>query len=251
MSSLFDTILQSELGSNADSRERRVPQSDHPPSSRPHPPSGSNGQMSEAEGYADDQVVGPNGSIPRRPRHPLYGRGPPPVPDVAGEKVQQAFEELLETHVEEPSSSGVPPSSEMLSDKYYIAQIHGMQRYQLSTLYVDFTHLTSLPNQILADAIANQYYRFQPYLTKALHNLIAKFEPQYFREHRQLTSVSSQASTSAAAVDGTEPDSLAEKTRHQQTDKVFSLAFYNLPLVSRLRQLRTAQIGKLLQSQGP
>ncbi|KAK2780943.1 MCM DNA helicase complex subunit mcm6 [Emmonsiellopsis sp. PD_33] len=251
MSSLFDAILQSELGSVAESRERQGPQSDQPPSSsRPHPPSESNGQMSEAEGYADDQVVGPGGSLPKRPRHPLYARGPPPVQDVAGEKVQQGFEELLETHIEEPFSSGVPPSSEILSDKYYIAQIHGLQRYQLSTLYVDFTHLTSLPNQTLADAIANQYYRFQPYLTKALHNLIAKYEPQYFREHRQINSASSQASTSALAVDSTEPDSLAEKTRHQQTDKVFSLAFYNLPLVSRLRQLRTAQIGKLLSISG-
>ncbi|KAK2796245.1 hypothetical protein FQN50_009635 [Emmonsiellopsis sp. PD_5] len=251
MSSLFDAILQSELGSVAESRERQGPQSDQPPSSsRPHPPSESNGQMSEAEGYADDQIVGPGGSLPKRPRHPLYARGPPPVQDVAGEKVQQAFEVLLETHIEEPSSSGVPPSSEILSDKYYIAQIHGLQRYQLSTLYVDFTHLTSLPNQILADAIANQYYRFQPYLTKALHNLIAKYEPQYFREHRQINNASSQASTSALAVDSTEPDSLAEKTRHQQTDKVFSLAFYNLPLVSRLRQLRTAQVGKLLSISG-
>ncbi|EEQ89007.1 hypothetical protein RJZ56_007325 [Blastomyces dermatitidis] len=250
MSSLFDAILQSELGSNPGSRERPFPSSDQPPSSRHHAPSESNGQMSEAEGFADDQVVGPGGSLARHPRHPLYGRGPPPVQDVAGEKVQQAFEELLETHVEEPSSSGVPPSSEIPSNKYYIAQIHGLQRYQLSTLYVDFTHLTSLSNQILADAIANQYYRFQPYLTKALHNLIAKYEPQYFREHRQINSTSSQAATSAVAVDSTEPDSLAGKTRHQQTDKVFSLAFYNLPLVSRLRQLRTAQIGKLLSISG-
>ncbi|ODH49808.1 hypothetical protein GX48_04036 [Paracoccidioides brasiliensis] len=250
MSSLFDAILQSELGSNTGARERSFPSSDHPPSSRPHAPSESNGLMSEAEGFADDQVVGPGGSLPRRPRHPLYGRGPPPVQDLAGEKVQQAFEELLETHVEEPSLSGVPPSSEILSDKYYIAQIHGLQRYQLSTLYVDFTHLTSLPNRVLAEAIANQYYRFQPYLTRALHNLIAKYEPQYFREHRQINSTSSQASTSALAVDSTEPDSLAEKTRHQQTDKVFSLAFYNLPLVSRLRQLRTDQIGKLLSISG-
>lgn len=188
--------------------------------------------------------------MPRRPRHPMYGRGPPTFRDVAGEKVQQAFEELLETHVEDPMSSGAPPSSEMLSDKYYVSQIHGMAKLQLSTLYVDFTHLTSLPNQVLADAIANQYYRFQPYLTKALHNLIAKYEPQYFREHRQLGSHSSQASTSAMAVDSSEPDPLSEKTRYQQTDKVFSLAFYNLPLVSRLRQLRTAQIGKLLSISG-
>ncbi|EER24195.1 DNA replication licensing factor mcm6, putative [Coccidioides posadasii C735 delta SOWgp] len=250
MSSLLDTILQSESGPPQGARRGIVPQSDAPPSSRPNLPSESNAQMSEAPEFADDQVVGPGGSIPRRTRHPMYGRGPPTFRDVAGEKVQQAFEELLETHMEDPMSSGAPPSSEMLSDKYYVSQIHGMAKLQLSTLYVDFTHLTSLPNQVLADAIANQYYRFHPYLTKALHNLIAKYEPQYFREHRQLGSHSSQASTSAMAVDSSEPDRLSEKTRYQQTDKVFSLAFYNLPLVSRLRQLRTAQIGKLLSISG-
>jgi DNA replication licensing factor MCM6 len=116
------------------------------------------------------------------------------VVDLAGEKVQQAFEELLETYVEEPSLSAPPPSSEILSDKYYIAQIHGMKKFELSTLYVDFTHLTSLNNQILADAIANQYFRFQPFLTRALHNLIAKYEPEYFVSHRQASSASSQAS---------------------------------------------------------
>ncbi|EEP75857.1 DNA replication licensing factor mcm6 [Uncinocarpus reesii 1704] len=247
MSSIMDTILQSEPARQG-TRRGILPQSEAPPSSRPNLPSESNAQMSEAPEFADDQVIG--GSMPRRPRHPMYGRGPPVFRDVAGEKVQQAFEELLETHMEDPMSSGAPPSSEMLSDKYYVSQIHGMAKLQLSTLYVDFTHLTSLPNQVLADAIANQYYRFQPYLTKALHNLIAKYEPQYFREHRQLGSHSSQASTSAMAVDSSEPDPLSEKTRYQQTDKVFSLAFYNLPLVSRLRQLRTAQIGKLLSISG-
>lgn len=242
MSSILDSILQSEHGQSKGGRGQPEP------SSRIPLPSESNINPSEGPEYADDQL--PEGRLPRRPRHPMYGQGPPPVRDVAGEKVQQAFEEFLESHIEDPLSSGAPPSSEMLSDKYYISQIHGMQKLQLSTLYVNFTHLTSLPNQVLADAIANQYYRFQPYLTKALHNLIAKYEPQYFREHRQLGSHSSQAGTSAMAVDSTEPDSLAEKTRYQQTDKVFSLAFYNLPLVSRLRQLRTGQIGKLLSISG-
>lgn len=246
-STLLNSILQSEADQNQPGR-RGARQQSEPSSSRLPLPSESNADLSEAPEFAEDQL--PEGRMSRPPNHPMYGRGAPVVRDIAGEKVQQAFEELLETHIEDPLSSGAPPSSEMLSDKYYISQIHGMQKLQLSTLYVDFTHLTSLPNQVLADAIANQYYRFQPYLTKALHNLIAKYEPQYFREHRQLGSHSSQASTSAMAVDSTEPDSLAEKTRYQQTDKVFSLAFYNLPLVSRLRSLRTGQIGKLLSISG-
>lgn len=189
--------------------------------------------------------------------------GPPPVTDLAGEKVQQAFEEFLESYMEEISPTAPPPSSARLTDKYYIAQIYGMRRLGLSTLYVDFTHLTSLDNQILADAIANQYYRFQPFLVKALHNLIAKYVPEYFVSHRQANSAFSQNSSSMQALE----ESVAEnennnnpqsdlgrkthtKTRHQQTDKLFSLAFYNMPLVSRLRQLRTSQIGKLLSVSG-
>lgn len=251
MSGLVDAILQSELGSTAPSATPRVgPPSDHPSSSYPQPNSDPNGLTSEPL-QADDQVLAANGAS-RRPGNPMLGRGPPPVVDIAGQKVQQAFEELLETHVEELPPDYIPPSSEILSDKYYISQIHGLAKYQLSTLYVDFTHLTAYPSPILADAISNQYYRFLPFLTKGLHNLIAKYEPQYFREHRQIasTSSSSGASLSQAAVDSSEPDTLAEKTRHQQTDKIFSLAFYNLPLVSRLRQLRTEQIGKLLSISG-
>ena len=215
--------------------------------------------MSEVQGFSDDQVVGPTSANSNRLRNP-YVPGPPPVVDLAGEKVQQAFEELLETYVEEPTSSAPPPSSAVLSDKYYIAQIHGMRNFNLSTLYVDFTHLTSLDNQVLADAIANQYYRFLPFLTNALHNLIAKYEPAYYAFHRQSgnNSEASQASTSVAVNNNSNTSTadhhlgtvVNERTRHQQTDRLFSLAFYNLPLVSRLRQLRTAQIGKLLSVSG-
>ncbi|KAL2803410.1 MCM2/3/5 family-domain-containing protein [Aspergillus granulosus] len=258
MSSLFDAVLQSELGSIAGSRDDRTLHSDNlPSSSRPQPLSESNAPMSDANAFPDDQVAESNGSTVTRLRNP-YVAGPPPVPDLAGEKVQQAFEELLESYQEEAAPTPQPPpSSAPLSDKYYIAQIHGMAKWELSTLYVDFTHLTSLDNPILADAIANQYYRFQPFLVKALHNLIAKYEPEYFVSHRQATtSVSSQAGTSLMAGNSSVADdpklakTIREKTRHQQTDKLFSLAFYNLPLVSRLRQLRTSQIGKLLSVSG-
>lgn len=252
MSSLFDAVIQSELGSGSAHNDQDY-QSVHLPSSRR---TESNDPMSDMHVFPDDRVVGATNSAYSRLRNP-YAPGPPPVIDEAGEKVQQAFEELLETFVEEPSSSAPPPSAEQrLSDKYYIAQIRGMKKFELSTLYVDFKHLTSLENPILADAIASQYYRFHPFLTKALHNLIAKYEPEYFVSHRLAGSASSQTSTSvvtAYASVSDNPDlerNIREKTRHQQTDRLFALAFYNLPLVSRLRQLRTSQIGKLLSVSG-
>ena len=117
MSSILDQLMTSEAdgGPMLGSSQR----SDAPPTSSRLPlASESNAPMSEAPEFADDQVVGAGSRSSRRPRHPMYGPGPPPVRDVAGEKVQQAFEEMLETHVEDPMSSGAPPtSSEMLSDK--------------------------------------------------------------------------------------------------------------------------------------
>ncbi|KAL4889394.1 MCM2/3/5 family-domain-containing protein [Aspergillus ambiguus] len=254
MSSLFDAVLQSELGSTAGSRGH--PFNSDIPSSRPQPMSESNGPMSDANAIPDDQGAEANDSAIIRRKNP-YVRPPPPVVDVAGEKVQQAFFEFLQTYKEENVSSQPPPSSEVYSDKFYESQIRGMEKFGLSTLYVNFSHLASLDNGILADAIVNQYYRFHPFLTKALHDLIAKIVPNYYNSHRRVDHSHSDAGSSmmgAASSQTVDHDDLEKsvrgKTRHQQTDKLFSLAFYNLPLVSRLRQLRTAQIGKLLSVSG-
>lgn len=103
---------------------------------------------------------------------------------------------------------------------------------------------------ILANAIQGDFYRYQPYMLRALHNLIAKYEPQYFREHRQPGSTTARTDTSLANNSVNEEDDLHKKTPNQQTDKIFALAFYNLPLVSRVRQLRTEQIGKLVSMSG-
>lgn len=126
-----------------------------------------------------------------------------------------------------------------------------MRLYQLSTLYVDFTHLMRHEDGVVANAIANEYYRFLPYMTRALNNLIAKWEPEYFREHRQPNSTSSATASSVGGnASSMDESKMANKTANQQTDKLFSLAFYNLPLVSRIRQLRTSSIGKLLSISG-
>ena len=139
----------------------------------------------------------------------------------------------------------------MTTDKYYISQIKGMRAYSLSTLYVDYKHLASYSSGSLADGVINGYYRFLPFLTAGLHNMIAKHDPQYFREHRQPTT-SSRLTTSAASNLGSasQGESINGRTQNQQTDKLFAIAFYNLPLVSRVRALRSAQIGQLLSISG-
>ncbi|CAK7198141.1 MCM DNA helicase complex subunit mcm6 [Sporothrix eucalyptigena] len=221
-------------------------------SARPRgPPSESLGGApsdDEGEGFADDRV-------PTRLR--LAKDGPVPrVDDKIGLAVQQYFESFIEEFVEEPSPSGETPSSAAVTDKFYVAQIHAMRTYQLSTFYIDFKHLTLWNNGVLSEAALRMYFRLLPYLNAGLHNMIAKYEPHYFREHRQLTSSTTSATnrtTSAASNAGSasqQSADLGSKTSNQQTDKLFTVAIYNMPLVSRIRALRAANIGQLLSISG-
>ncbi|KAF3003646.1 MCM DNA helicase complex subunit mcm6 [Curvularia kusanoi] len=251
MSSLLDAVLHSDAAATpASTAGGRTPRSSgiRSSSARPRgPPSESNAANSDIEAFPDDEVVGARGGA-RRPNAPRTDI--PKVVDVTGETLSLRFQEFLENYVEEPSPSALPVSSVATTDKYYVAQIRGMKLYQLSTLYVDYTHLMKHEDGILAQAIASEYYRFLPFMVRALHSLLAKYEPQYFRQHRQPESTSSVTAASLAENATSQNDSLKEKTANQQTDKLFTLAFYNLPLVSRIRQLRTSSIGSLLSISG-
>ncbi|KAI1205828.1 MCM-domain-containing protein [Annulohypoxylon truncatum] len=196
----------------------------------------------EADGFADDQ-------IPSRTRR----RDPATIPrveDRIGITVQEHFENFIEEFIEDPASSGAPTSSAVTTNKFYVAQIHGMRIYQLSTFYVNYNHIASYQNGGLANAINTQYYRFLPFLTNALHNMIAKYEPQYFRDHRQATTSSNQTTSGASNIGSGSQSEQGNKTANQQTDKLFAIAFYNLPLVSRVRALRAKNIGQLLSISG-
>ncbi|EAT78666.2 DNA helicase [Parastagonospora nodorum] len=248
MSSLLDAVLNSDAAPTPSSdagipgRTPRMRSS----SARPRgPPSESNGANSDVEGFPDDEVVGAR--VPgRRTNGPRTDV--PRVVDVTAETLSLRFQEFLETFTEEIPSSALPASSIQTTDKYYIAQVRGMRLWGLSTLYVDYTHLDSHEDGVLAKAIASEYYRFLPYMTRALHNVIAKYEPVYFRQHRQPTSTIS--GTDASNAGNSANDNQNDQTSNQQTDKVFTLAFYNLPLISRIRQLRTTSIGQLLSISG-
>ena len=111
--------------------------------------------------------------------------------------------------------------------RFYVEQIVGMREFELTTLYVDFGHLAS-SEVVLARAIAEQYYRFLPYLRLALQNLVKRFAPEYLY-------VNSHSSSTAAS-------GLATRE--------FSIAFYNLNAVSTIRDLRTEKIGTLLSISG-
>ncbi|EKM59274.1 uncharacterized protein PHACADRAFT_113769 [Phanerochaete carnosa HHB-10118-sp] len=189
-----------------------------------------------AFGDEDGDDIPQDETAPRRTRAPggrqTLTQDIPLVKDAVGESVRESFENFLKTFTEDvalpmtPASDGgvpVAPEGEII----YIEQIHTMREYELTTLYVDYGHLLQR-DDVLADAIQKQYYRFLPYIRRALHNLVAEFEPDYLK-----------LNPTAAAT-----DSVNLQTRE------FSIAFYHLPLVSGIRDLRTDKIGTLMSISG-
>ncbi|GAA5906528.1 hypothetical protein JCM8208_000471 [Rhodotorula glutinis] len=157
----------------------------------------------------------------------------PAVKDDTGEKVAQLFEGFLEQFSEEdpramPTSSVTTgPSSTATRVHFYIEQVKGMAEFKLTTLYVDYQHLLD-SHDLLARAITQQYYRFLPYLRRALQNLVKTYVPDYLYTNSHV------ASTAAAGL----------------SVRQFSIAFYNLPLVEGIRDMRTDKIGKLCALSG-
>ncbi|KIK29092.1 hypothetical protein PISMIDRAFT_89712 [Pisolithus microcarpus 441] len=222
-----------------------APRSSLPPSSAPEPTPSSNRTprsaqrrpVSDALAFADDAAPGGQDTDESSGRRRRKARNQPAgevtmVRDAVGESVCESFETFLKTFTEEialPSTPGSDGGLPELTDGelIYIQQIHTMREYEISTLYVDYSHILQ-KDDVLADAIKTQYYRFLPYLRRAVHNLVAQYEPEYLK-------VNPTAATT---------DSVNLQTRE------FSIAFYHLPLVSGIRELRTDKIGTLMSISG-
>ena len=135
------------------------------------------------------------------------------------------FTEEIDIASTPASDGGVPFALD--GELIYIEQIHTMRELELTTLYVDYGHLLQ-KDEVLADAIQRQYYRFLPYLRRAIQNIVGEIEPEYLK----LNAIS--AATDSANLQSRE----------------FSVAFHYLPLVSGIRDLRTDKIGTLMSISG-
>ena len=116
---------------------------------------------------------------------------------------------------------------EKRSNKYYLLCLEKMKKDEKTTLYVDFDHINSfqynykpeggsMPNQIkdLSEDLLTNFYRYEPNLRKALFNCMLRFDQGYAR------------------------------------NKVFFIAFYNLPTCFKLRDMKTNVIGRLASIYG-
>lgn len=116
------------------------------------------------------------------------------VADSTGEKLQEEFLAFLENYAE-PGAQGTrtptiasdmrgfsdsePP--QMTADiPLYRQQLHEMRNEGTNTLYIDYNHLFRY-NDVLANAIAYNYYRFEPFLRAALQAFVAAHLPSYAR----------------------------------------------------------------------
>ncbi|RKP16705.1 nucleic acid-binding protein, partial [Rozella allomycis CSF55] len=101
----------------------------------------------------------------------------------------------------------------------YVQQLNSMRHDNSQTLYVDFNHVLKA-NETLATAIMNNYYRFVPYLEKAVYMFVKRHMPEY------------------VFVGG------------GNVSKEFSVAFKNLNVHMRIREMTTKRIGMLMKTSG-
>ena len=97
---LHSDNLYSDSAARPQNRAARASNKVAGPHSSPRlrgPPSESNGALSEAEGFPDDEVVGVRGTDRNRPRDPM-AQAIPKVVDRVGEKVAEEFENFLDQY---------------------------------------------------------------------------------------------------------------------------------------------------------
>ncbi|KAL4204918.1 hypothetical protein AMTRI_Chr01g134600 [Amborella trichopoda] len=103
------------------------------------------------------------------------------------------------------------------NEVFYESEIEVMKSKELTTMFVDFSHVMRF-NDILQRNILEEYIRFDPYLRNACRRFVMEQRPAFIAD--------------------------------DNPNKDINVAFYNIPLLKRLRDIRTADIGKLVSVTG-
>lgn len=107
-------------------------------------------------------------------------------------------------------------------ENVYCDQIHHMVANDITTLYVDATHV-ALFHQDLSDAIRQEFYRFETALRSALDSVVKELHPEH---------------------------SLNEERSAEIYHKEYYVSMYNLENVSKIREIRADMIGQLISISG-
>ncbi|XVE48413.1 hypothetical protein DITRI_Ditri01bG0000500 [Diplodiscus trichospermus] len=106
-----------------------------------------------------------------------------------------------------------------MGESYYEAEVQAMEANGSSTMFIDFSHVM-LYNDTLQKAMADEYLRFEPYLKNACKRFVMEQNPRVIVE------------------------------ADDNPNKDINIAFFNIPFTKRLRELTTAEIGKLVSVTG-
>ncbi|KAM3252074.1 DNA replication licensing factor MCM6 [Capsicum annuum] len=102
-------------------------------------------------------------------------------------------------------------------EPFYETEIEAMRPNESNTMFIDFSHVMCF-NDVLQKAISDEFLRFESYLKNACKRFVMELKPTFITD--------------------------------DNPNKDINVAFYNLPLIKRLRELTTAEIGKLVSVTG-
>ncbi|RYR13277.1 hypothetical protein Ahy_B04g070362 isoform E [Arachis hypogaea] len=103
------------------------------------------------------------------------------------------------------------------NELHYEAEIEVMRANESNTMFIDFEHVITF-SDLLQKAISDEYLRFEPYLKNACKRFVTELKPTFISD--------------------------------DNPNKDINIAFYNLPIVKRLRELATSEIGRLVSVTG-
>ncbi|KAG0251325.1 MCM DNA helicase complex subunit mcm6 [Actinomortierella ambigua] len=172
---------------------------------------------------------GPNGQMPAVPKYTPFEpvRQVSKARDETAEKIRSDFEVFIEKFDSSRHMTGRVQSQATQPSNPYLDQLKMMRNYQGHTMYIDFADL-NMYDPVLAGAVAHQ---FEPYIRKAIQNLVWKHCRAY-----------AYTNTSMAEVEQSRPSG--------SMSREFQVAFYNVPIKHGIRDMRMDKLGHLISISG-
>ena len=184
----------------------------------PNPIGGQNGNVDgdgERDGDRVEQVVQPR---PQNPANIAQGQDHVnQVVDQRGMAVQQRFLDFLQNFRDEEDEDSNTQSQTQGPQEEYVYQLDTMRNDDRNTILVNYKHVL-IYDQSLAEAIKLEYYRFLPFVEKAVQTFVRIHHPDYSENERGV--------------------------------KDFHVSLFGLPEVAKLRTLVTDKIGQLISFTG-
>ncbi|KAB1221601.1 DNA replication licensing factor MCM6 [Morella rubra] len=131
------------------------------------------------------------------------------------------------------------------AEPYYEAELEAMKASESTTMFIDFSHVMSY-NNVLQKAVSEEYLR----LRFSSFSVLKKFKaliPGFLRELLLIHRFEPYLKNACKRfVTEQKPTFIAD----DNPNKDINVAFFNLPVSKRLRELTTAEIGKLVSVTG-